>query len=378
MTEAMRPVSAGSAVGHTAAARTAGRPRPDRSHAATIPAGRVIRLLATAARAPSVHNTQPWRFKVTQRSIELHADPSRRLRQDRAGREMVMSCGAALFGLRLAVRELGYVPLSVLQPDPSRSDLLARVTLGAPATITDSERELLAAMPRRHTHRGRFEPGPLPDGLLARIQHEARLEGAQIAFIGRREDYLKLATLAADAARKQALDPTVRAETRRWTREAHSPDRDGISGSAFAAVNAAQPGRLTQRDFDLGRHIGVLLASDGDEAADGSRAADGASPGDVGDLGVPPVATAVLLTPGDTHADWMRAGQALHRVLAFAAARWVFASLYSQPLEIPPVRELIRTRLGLPGAPQILLQLGIARSTRATIRREVSDLLMEP
>ena len=76
----------------------------------------------------------------------------------------------------------------------------------------------------------------------------------------------------------------------------------------------------------------------------------------------------MLVTRGG-RADWLRAGQALHRLLAHAAASWVFASLYTQPLEAAEIRALIRARLALPGAPQLLLQLGLARTTRATARR---------
>src|SRR5579862_7636871 len=90
---------------------------PGHAPAATlIPEDQVTRLLATAARAPSVHNTQPWRFSVGPHAIELYADNQRKLRRDRSGREMLISCGAALFGLRLAVRELGHVPAVALFP----------------------------------------------------------------------------------------------------------------------------------------------------------------------------------------------------------------------------------------------------------------------
>ena len=79
--------------------------------AVPIPADQAGDLIATAARAPSVHNTQPWRFRAGQYVIELYADRRRKLRVDPAGREMLISCGAALFGLRLAVRSLGYLPV---------------------------------------------------------------------------------------------------------------------------------------------------------------------------------------------------------------------------------------------------------------------------
>jgi hypothetical protein len=53
----------------------------------------------------------------------------------------------------------------------------------------------------------------------------------------------------------------------------------------------------------------------------------------------------------------------------------VFASLHTQPLEAAAIRSLIRTRLALPGAPQMLLQLGPARTTQATARRSPAELI---
>ena len=94
---------------------------------ASILASRAKYLIATAARAPSVHNTQPWRFKVTESAIELYCDSRRQLLADRDGREMLIRCGAALYGLRLAVRSLGYEPEVDLFPEPGQRRLLARV-----------------------------------------------------------------------------------------------------------------------------------------------------------------------------------------------------------------------------------------------------------
>ena len=80
---------------------------------------------------------------------------------------------------------------------------------------------------------------------------------------------------------------------------------------------------------------------------------------------------------GDGRADWLRAGQALHRLLAHAAGSWVFASLHTQPLEADAIRALIQRCLALPGAPQMLLPLGLAHAAHATARRPPPDL-MEP
>ncbi len=88
-----------------------------------------------------------------------------------------------------------------------------------------------------------------------------------------------------------------------------------------------------------------------------------------------PAATAVLITAADDPADWLRAGQALHRLLLRAASHWVFASLHTQPLESQGFRDEIQLRLALPGIPQMLLQLGHSHTAAATPRRRSADVL---
>lgn len=316
-------------------------------------------LIATAARAPSVHNSQPWRFQVGEDAIELLSDPRRRTGTDASGREMLISCGAALFGLRLAMRSLGFQPVVELLPDPARLRLLARVRPGRWRCVPMSafEVRMLAAVPHRHTHRGAFEPGPLPVGLLPGLQNDALVEGAELAYIPPGLGFQRLARLASSAARRGDLDPRARAAIRRWTRAAGQRERDGIPATALAARPAPRtwrPGRLPQRDFDLGRNLGLLSAD-----------------------GAPPVATAILLTRGDRRADWLQAGQALHRILLHAASEWVFASLYTQPLEDPVTRVLIPGQVGVHGHPQMILQFGRAKTTASTARRPADELRAE-
>jgi len=328
---------------------------------ASLPAGSVEALLATAARAPSILNTQPWQFSVTRNTIELHADPSRRLRTDLGGREMVISCGAALFGLRLGIAALGFQPVVRMLPDPVRPNLLAKVHLGERALASELERQLLQALPHRHTHRGPFAPGPLPSGLLIRLQHDAVAEHAALALIDGQLDYDRLASIVARVARSQAADENARADALNWTRPPGSLARDGVPASALPASGPAapvarsgRPGRLRPRDLDLGRGLGALSSD-----------------------GAPAAATAILLTEADTRLDWLRAGQALHRLLVRAATRWVFASLHTQSLESAPARALIRSSLGLTGAPQVILEFGPAQSTWPTPRRPPAEVMMQ-
>ncbi len=309
-------------------------------------------LIEVASRAPSLHNTQPWRFRVTDDAVELYADTTRRLRMDPGGREMLISCGAALFGLRLAVRSLGCLAEVDLLPG---GPMLARVRPGPPSAMTAAERRMFKAVLRRHTHRASFDPEPLPAGLLAGLQDDARAEGAELLVVDSAAGRRELAVIARIAARRQNSDPGSRAEVYRWSRDATSPARDGVPAHAFPAVPGRVPGRLPQRDFDLGRGLGLITA-------DGQAA---------------PV-TAVLATRGDRRPDWLQAGQALHRLLLHAASQWVFASLNSQPLEQPGTRAVIGGFLTQPASPQMLMELGVSRITRPTARRPPADLAETP
>ncbi len=317
-----------------------------------ILAARAGYLIEVAGRAPSLHNTQPWRFTVSGDAIDLYADTSRQLYVDPDGREMIISCGAALYGLRLAVRSLGYLPQVELLPEPAGQRVLARVRLGRPAPTTSDERKLLHAVPHRHTHRGPFEPDPLPASLFARLRDDAQAEGAMLTEIEPGPAREELMALVAAAGRTQGRDPRSRAQTWWWSHDVTSTAREGVPAHAFPAEPSHQAGRLPQRDFDLGRGIGMLPAG-----------------------GPAPPVTAVLFTTGDNQEDWLRAGQALNRLLLHAASQWVFALLNTQPLEDPATRTLIRDRLSLPGAPQMLLALGVSRIAHATGRRPAADLI---
>ena len=361
---------------------TVGQPRPA---GLRITPDDVAYVVAAAARAPSVHNSQPWQFRVRGNALELYADRGRMLRRvDPGGREMLISCGAALYGLRLGMRSVGYLPEVELLPDPAQPGLVARVRPVGRARPSAAEWDLIAAVPHRHTHRGPFAPGRVPARLLDALVHDAAAEGADLHLVSWPADVAVLAELTEAASRGQEADPGIRAELREWTRSEASSARDGVPARAWAGPSwLDEPGqsadpppagpppadpplagpplagrrpqeqpaheRLPQRDFGL---RGGLPAG-----------------------GPLPSATAVLTTASDEPADWLAAGQALDRLLLRAAARWVFASLHSQPLESPRLRAAVRDRLHLDGVPQMLLQFGRANVAPATARRPAAELI---
>ncbi len=87
--------------------------------------------VAAAGYAPSVHNTQPWRWRLSQGTLDLFADRSRQLQiADAQVRLLTMSCGAALHHLRFALAADGWTALVQRMPAPAEPDHLVRVSLG--------------------------------------------------------------------------------------------------------------------------------------------------------------------------------------------------------------------------------------------------------
>jgi hypothetical protein len=223
-------------------------------------------------------------------------------------------------------------------------------------------------LPHRHTHRGPFTPGEVPARLLTALELDAAAERSELILVRDRAQVAGLGRLAELAAAQQRASAEIAAELSRWVRPAGSTARDGVPAAArtFPQVPEEEsgPDRAHPGPRAFAGEAGQLRMPGRDFGQPGTEQADG----------LPPAATAVLTTPGDTAADWLWAGQALQRLLLRAATRWVFASLQSQPLESPAHRGEVRDLLGLGGQPQMLLQFGRANTALATPRRPQSEL----
>ena len=314
------------------------------------PAERIAEWVRAATLAPSMHNTQPWKFRVLRDSqaIEVRADPARMLRVgDPDGRAVHIACGAALFNLRLAVAAGGREPVTRLLPDPAQPLLLATVRLGGRHRPGEDERDLFAAIPARHTNRRPFSARPVPPGVRAELAQAARLEGAALGLPGDAETR-RLLGVVADADTDLLADPGYRAELARWA--GGERDQDGIPGSAAGPRDPR--GHAPVRDFPGGAAAGYAWFEEAPQLA-------------------------VLSTSGNDRADWLRAGQALQRVLLTATLRGIAASPLTQPLETSDAW-LVRDPGAASGWPQLILRVGYGLPVPATPRRPVRDVLEEP
>lgn len=300
--------------------------------------------LRAATRAPSVHNTQPWRFVVDASRIELHLDRDRVLPViDPAAREARMSCGAALFNLRTALQAGGTNVVVDLGPEAARPDLLAVVRLGGFRSATPELKSLAAAIDRRATNRRPFLERAVSAPHRTALVRAAEAERAHLYLLDTPRALTTLATLLRRADHLQEEDPAFQRELRSWTDEAVGRD-DGVPRSA-GGPRPIGGSLLTPRQFHR------------DEKSERPFEQD-------------PL-VAVLATHGDSPRDHVRAGLAMQRVLVTATAIGLSTSFLSQPVEVPVTRSALRALLEVRGCPQTVLRIGYGYPAARTPRRPV-------
>jgi hypothetical protein len=311
-------------------------------------------VVALAALAPSVHNTQPWRFAWDGAALTVLEDPTRALPVlDPRGRERVLSCGAAIEHAVLAFADLGRHCDVELLPDRAAPDLLARLVPGAPESAGTAEQALVAAIPRRYTDRGVFLPRPVPADAVERLRVAAEQAGAWLRTVERTEEKVALAVLQAHADEIESSNPEYVEELRRW--RTHDRAEEGIPDAAVPPGGVAQRGSdFRLRDFDAGA---------------APTAQDHAPPAAEHPLVV------IIGTANDDRLDWIRAGMAMGRVLLQATVDDLAASPMTQVVEVERLRARLRQELDLVGMPQVVLRLGYGQGQMTTRRRPVGDLL---
>ncbi|MFD3658367.1 Acg family FMN-binding oxidoreductase [Streptomyces sp. NPDC058620] len=316
----------------------------------------VTSLVEDAVMAPSMHNAQPWRFvhRTSGRSVALYGDPDRTLPYgDPDLRALHLGCGAALFNLRVAAAHSGLSAAVRPFPVPEDPWYLADVMLNdAEAGGRDLE-DLHPAVRRRHTSRFPFSDEQIPELILDGLRSAAFLESCRLIIPGAWHADAVM-ELVHDAEFLEAANEAVRAEIATWTRTGRTGEGPADEGIPADALGPRQYGVSSPvRDFDSSRRVPDRSVAVFEEHAQ----------------------IALLGTVEDTPADWLRAGQAMQRVLLRATLEGLATSLMSQPLEWPELRPFVRDPTSAIGFVHMVFRLGYGPQGAATLRRPVADVL---
>jgi len=318
-----------------------------------------------AVLAPSILNTEPWRFRISGDAIDVLADRSRHLPiTDPQGRELIISCGAALLNLRVALHAFGCAIRVEIHANRTDARCLATVTLTG--RESPGEIELRDAVTRRRTNRGTLTGSALPADMVAKLKDAAGQEHAAVSFIENADERKRVGELVAEAESALLSEPSYRSELADWIlrrlAEGEVTDRD---------IRGPIAGRGPDQPF----HADHFPASAASIARTYPPDAEGSSRRS-GHLTSAPT-LALLTTARDTSEHWLAAGQALQRVLLTATAANLAASFLNPPVEVAALRPKLKTIFGAAGAPQILLRLGHGTDVAPAPRRPVREVLEE-
>ncbi|MFF0341457.1 Acg family FMN-binding oxidoreductase [Kribbella sp. NPDC004875] len=312
-----------------------------------LPAQVVEDLLTAAVAAPSMHNTQPWRFEIEDHVVDIYLDGSRSLpAEDPTGRAMRIAAGAATFNLRCAAESLGYGAWFGLAPYPEEPDLLARIVLEPTAARNGELCDLAEYIPHRHTDRNPSDTTPLDETVRVALMRAAYAEGAELTWLGR-DGVRTVLDLVLDTDLREIGDWHRRAERARWV----GGDRaaDGVPSSALGPRSVSYPAivrDLATRPTDRSRAERKF-----EEHPD----------------------IAVLSTAFDEPSDQVTAGAALERVLLTATRAGVSASFLNQPLEFDDLRPRVQLLTGRPGHADMIIRFGHSRPHSGAARRPLAE-----
>lgn len=311
------------------------------SHAPTHPHDTVLtEAVALAVRAPSIHNSQPWRFRVGRGRIELYADRDRQLTVvDTTGRALLVSCGGALLQARIALQAAGWDVAVERMPEPGDRDHLATLTVTGPTTMDtaglDAIRRLAAAARERRTDRRPFDARLVEAGTVNTLVEAAAAEGAMLKPVTEHSDRLDLIVAVGRADELELTNPAYLAEMQRWSGRPEGAT-EGVPVTAVPHLEQRQSD-VEIRDFEVGA-TGTLPATAPEQ--------------------VERAAMFILATDSDSDQERLLAGEAVAHVLLTATELGLSVSPYTQPLEVAATVNLLREILGGVGEPQIVFRVG--------------------
>lgn len=325
--------------------RSAQNPREVRS--GDFPVGASVEdqlkfLVNYAVLAPSVHNTQPWLFRILDHTIEIHADRSRALAVlDPEDRSLIISCGSALSLFEITLKAYGFGFTTSVFPDLNDPDLLARLTITSEPSAIKPDEAVLRAIVKRNTIRRGFQSLPLPAAFTDRYLTEETELPDFLCVVQEKEAETLILKQLQETERLHREDIHFRREADSWMHPMRERSRDGIP------MRPEEPNPATScwSVDDVPGHATMLM---------------------------------VLTEPADTPRAWLETGEHLMQVLFEASRHGVNAAIMNLPPSSMELRKVIKPLTGCKGDPILLLRFGRPRRKLITPRRAPVDVMLHP
>lgn len=319
----------------------------------------IVFLLHFATRAPSTHNTQPWKFRVSVDGVEVFADYTRRMPvADPGGRELLMSIGAAVMNLRVAAAHFGYLCNVIYNHSGSSEEPLASVRL-TPGAVQSPEALHLASLfgyiTRRHTNRHPFLLSRIPSAILGRVSGLA--EGTDVIVVSSADGDLngRIAEVVSRGDQQLMGDANYRRNISAWLHAHAASHVDGLPAQAFGfdgTLVTIAP--WATRVIDIGK---IRAAHDKNLCLE--------APG------------LIALCSEDRVPQYVAVGELLEQMLLVLTGEGLHTSYFNMPIQVPALRLQLQQILGAAVPPQLLLRVGYSLSEPIqTARRPLEDVIL--
>lgn len=330
-----------------------------------IPAEKLLFLLNYAVLAPSILNTQPWRFSIAEDRVKIFADWGRALPvTDPQGRELTISCGAALLNLRVAMRAFGCGCNVKIYPSAEKDDPLVEIKLAGIERPSAEDLDLRDAIVMRRTNRQKMENRPLFPDLLKKLLPVSEAPGAALVVVNEIGVKRRIVELVGTAEKILLGNFNYRHELGHWVQQ-RVGEGIALHGEAQSRMAGHLPAMPRQPELSTPQAASVArMFAVGEDAT--KRHLDQLATAAV---------MVVVITKSDDRESWIAAGQTMQRALLLATLAKASASFLNPPIEIPELRSELAKIVGIGEVPQVLMRIGYAPEMSPTPRRPVGQVI---
>lgn len=310
-------------------------------------------LLKFAVLAPSSHNTQPWSFSVTENTIKVYREKTRRLPiADVNDRQLFLSVGCAIENIIVAANYYNYLTEIEYNQDPSKKDLMAVINFKREIMKLNDKNHLIKFIKLRRTNRNKFKNEVIDKNLIISFSN-LQIDNATICIIEDREKLSKLSDIAINASINSMEDNGFRIELSHYVKNNLTKSSIGIPGYALGIptfVSFALPYLIKCFNLEkISKKKNEILLK----------------------KYTPYIV--LITTKTDESKDWLNSGRLFQRLALLSTKNRISLSPWGAPIQIgefyKDIQEIVKTS----DRPQMFIRMGYTLKTAKSSPRLMAD-----